>query len=195
MKYLPIRKAAEELGLHPNTIRKYADEGVLPSYRTEGGQRRVSVEAYKQEQLEGKTVCYCRVSTRGQKDDLDRQVAFMRERYPEAEIVTDIGSALNYKRKGLKTLLGRALRGEQLKIVVAHKDRLVRFGFEFVQYIIEKCGGKIVVLDKSAGTEEDELVEDLLAIIHVFSCRLYGKRNYKNKKNKNEAELSAEKDN
>jgi predicted site-specific integrase-resolvase len=103
----------------------------------------------------------------------------MREQYPEAEVIKDIGSGLNYKRKGLKTLLGRAMRGEQLEIVVAHKDRLARFGFELIEWIIQQSSGRIVVLKQTNLSPEQELTNDLLSILHVFSCRMHGLRNYK----------------
>ena len=193
MRYLPSREAARILGLHPNTLRKYADEGRIPHIRTASGQRRYDVDSYLGRSAQRAVVCYCRVSSPGQRDDLESQVQFMRERYPEAEIVKDVGSALNYKRKGLRSLLGRALRGEKLEIVVAHKDRLVRFGFELIEYILEELGSRIVVLDDRIREPEQELTEDLLTIIHVFSGRLYGLRNYKSKKDKDAAHKVAEK--
>ena len=105
----------------------------------------------------------------------------MREHYPEAEIIKDIGSGLNYKRKGLKSILERAVRGDKLKVVVAHRDRLCRFGFELIEHIVKLAGGEIVVLKESSLSPEQELTADLLSIIHVFRCRLHGLRNYKSK--------------
>jgi predicted site-specific integrase-resolvase len=115
----------------------------------------------------------------------------MRERFPEAEIVQDIGSALNYQRKGLKAILGRCLRGEKFQIVVAHKDRLVRFGFELIEWVVRECGCELLVLSADKREPERELAEDLLAIVHVFSCRLYGRRNYKSKANQDAANAAA----
>jgi predicted site-specific integrase-resolvase len=101
--------------------------------------------------------------------------------YPQAEIVKDIGSGLNYKRKGLKALLERALNGDRLEVIVTHKDRIARFGFDIIEWLIEQRGGRIMVLDQTKGSPEQELVQDLMAIIHVFSSRLYGLRSYKDK--------------
>ena len=184
-RYVPSREASKILGLHANTLRKYADDGRIATYRTASGQRRFDVDSYLGDVVEVKpsVICYCRVSSHAQKPDLERQVESMRERFPEAEIIQDVGSALNYKRKGLKALLGRVLRGEKLTVVVAHKDRLVRFGFELIDWIVRDCGSELVVLSGDQREPERELAEDLLAIVHVFSCRLYGRRNYKSKKN------------
>jgi putative resolvase len=111
-------------------------------------------------------------------DDLQRQVEYMQSLYPQAEIIRDIGSGLNFKRKGLRSLLDRLMRGDQLEIIVACKDRLTRKGFELIEYMVEQNGGKIVVLDQPEYCPESELVQDILAIIHVFSCRLHGLRKY-----------------
>jgi putative resolvase len=189
--YIPSRKAAQILGLHPNTLRKWADDGRIQHIRTESGQRLYDVDSYLGNAAKRTVVCYCRVSSYSQKDDLTRQVSFLRERYPNAEIVKDIGSGLNYKRKGLKSILGRCLRGEKLEVVVAHRDRLARFGFEILEWIIRERGGKLVVLDDAIREPEQELTEDLLTLIHVFSCRLIGMRNDKDKKDKDDAKRVA----
>ena len=127
------------------------------------------------------TVCYCRVSSTKQRDDLDRQVAYMQSIYPDAEIVRDIGSGLNFKRKGLQGLLVRLMRGDKLTIIVACRDRLCRFGFEIFEFMAEQNGGSIVVLENSVHSPEAELTADLLSILHVFSCRMHGLRSYSQK--------------
>lgn len=189
--FVPSREAASRLGLHPNTLRKYADEGRIKYIRTASGQRRYNVDAYLGCDVDRLTVCYCRVSSHAQRDDLTSQVEFMREKYPKAEVIQDVGSGLNYKRKGLKSILGRCLRGEKLSIVVAHKDRLARFGFELIEWLVGELGSELVVLNDSKGEPEQELTQDLLTIIHVFSCRLYGLRSYKGKKDKDAAKQTA----
>jgi len=112
----------------------------------------------------------------------------MQSKYTEAEtsfrsearsIIKDIIRSLNYKRKGLKTILGRAMRGDKLKVVVAHKDRLTRFGFDLIEWIVEQNGGKILVLKQTNLSPEQELTTDLLSILHLESCRMHGLRNYK----------------
>ena len=122
------------------------------------------------------TIGYCRVSGRGQRDDLESQVRYVQSHYSEAEIIQDFGSDINFKRKGLRTLLERVLRGDKLRVIVAHRDRLVRFGGEVIQFLVEQNGGEVVVLDKNVHSPEQELTEDLLEILHVFSRRMYGLR-------------------
>jgi hypothetical protein len=102
----------------------------------------------------------------------------MRLKYPNHEIVTDIGSGLNYKRKGLQTILDDAMRGAVEEVVVAHKDRLCRFGFELIQRVVENNQGRIVVCNSVVGSPNDELVDDITSILHVFTCRFYGRRQY-----------------
>jgi putative resolvase len=181
MAYVPLRKAVEFLGLHPHTLRKYADEGKIASIKNEAGQRLYDVESYQRGATRATVICYCRVSSAKQRDDLQRQIDFMRERHPDAEIIKDIGSGLNFKRKGLQALLVRLMRGDKLTIVVACRDRLCRFGFELFEFMAEQNGGSIVVLDQTVHCPETELTADLLAILHVFSCRMHGLRSYSKK--------------
>jgi predicted site-specific integrase-resolvase len=110
------------------------------------------------------------------KDDLNSQIEHLKTRYPNHELIEDIGSGLNFKRKGFNTLLERVLSGNVSEIVVAHRDRLCQFGFELVEPIANKYNCNIVVLDESQLSPQNELVNDLLWIIHV--CRLYGLRKY-----------------
>ena len=135
------------LGVHQNTLGEYADAGRIPHIRTASGQRRYDVDAYLRGASVPAVVCYCLVSSGKQRDHLERQVEFMRERYSGAEIVRDVGGGLNWKRKGLVTLLERLHQGDKLRIVVAHRDRLARFGFEVIQWMAERNGGELVVLD------------------------------------------------
>lgn len=180
MVYLPSRKASKTLGVHPNTLRRWAEQGKIAFIRTASGQRKYDVDGYLGKSGSGRTICYCRVSSYKQKDDLQRQVEFMRAEYPEAEIVKDIGSGINFKRKGLRSILESALSGDGITLVSAHRDRLARFGFDLIRWIIERGGGKLVVLKESSLSPEQELTTDLMSILHVFSCRMHGLRNYKN---------------
>ena len=181
MAYVPLRKAVERLGLHPNTLRRYADQGKIQIIKNDAGQRLYNVESYIRGSARASLVCYCRVSSSKQKDDLQRQITYMQSLHPEAEVIKDIGSGLNFKRKGLRTILDRLLRGDKLKIVVACRDRLCRFGFELIQYMVEQNGGEILVLDQTAHCPQTELTTDLLSIIHLFSCRMHGLRKYSKK--------------
>lgn len=179
MRYVPLRKVVELTGLHPHTLRKYADNGTIPSKRMPNGQRLFAVDKWLEDKP-ANTVCYARVSSHKQKDDLDRQVQWLQERYPQAEVVKDIGSGLNFKRKGLKAILERAMSGEQLTVVVAHSDRLARFGFDLISWLVERNGGRIVVLGKSAkGSPYSELVQDLMSVLTVFAARMHGLKKYR----------------
>jgi putative resolvase len=179
--YVTLKEARKQLGLHPNTLRKYADEGIIDTIKTPSGQRRFNIESFiQQKQNSLQTILYCRVSSVRQKDDLNNQKNYLISKYPGAEIISDVGSGLNFKRKGLRTILERLLQGNSIKLVVAERDRLCRFGFELVEYLIVKNGGELVVLNQIASSPESELVSDILSIIHVFSCRIHGMRKYKN---------------
>ena len=151
--------------------------------RTPGGQRRYDVQGYLDAQTgtDITTVGYCGVSgKRRPADDLACQVAYLQKHYPDAEIIKDFGSGINFKRKGLRTLLERILRGDKLRLVVAHRDRLARFGGEVIQFLVEQNGGEVVVLDKTVyGSPEKELTAELLAILHVFSRRMCGLHQYR----------------
>ena len=162
--------------MHPNTLRKHADNGTIPSIRNAAGQRLFDVQCYLCGAMPAFVICYCRVRSVKQRDDLERQVAFMRERYPDAAIVKDIGSGLHCKRQGLQTILDRLLAGDKLTLVAAHRDRLARFGFDLVRYLVESNGGELVVLDQAVHSPTAELTQDLLSILTVFSCRMHGLR-------------------
>ena len=172
-------ESVARLGLHPQTLRRYAAEGKIPYYRNAGGQRLYDVDAYLRGATQPTIVCYCRVSSAKQRGDLNRQVAQMRELYPDAEIVADVAGGLNWQRKGLLTILERLHRGDKLELVVAHRDRLARFGFELIEWLVQQNGGSVVVLNQSDASPESELTEDLLAILHTFSCRMHGLRRYR----------------
>jgi len=194
MKFVPSRVAAETLGVHPNTLRKWANENKIEHTVSCTGQRRYNVEKYMGLTEAHRVICYCRVSSYKQKDDLQRQVDYMISQFPEAEVIKDIGSGINFKRKGLKTILESAINGDKLKIVVAHKDRLCRFGFDLIEWLIQRNAGEIMVLSKSELSPESELTQDLLTILHVFSCRMHGLRSYKDKISKAFANKNSEED-
>jgi excisionase family DNA binding protein len=187
--YLTSRKACQELGVHANTLRRWASQGKINYIKTDAGQRLYDVKHFVEKTSLLKNICYCRVSSSKQKDDLERQVQYMKERYPEYETIKDIGSGINFKRKGFKTLLEYAEKGILKEAVVAHRDRLCRFGFDLIKWFIEKNGGKLVVLEEISLSPQEELVKDLLSIINIFSCRVNGLRKY-SKKVKEDKDLS-----
>ena len=119
MKYYTNREASKLLDVHPNTLRKWADNGEIESIRTVSGQRRYCLDKYLHVTSSDQVVCSCRVSSAKPRDDLSRQVDYMRAHYPDAEIIRDLGSGLNFNRRGLKAILERAMSGERLVLVVA----------------------------------------------------------------------------
>ena len=196
--YKTPRETSEILGISIDRLRRLAENGTISTIRTPGGQRRYDVQGYIDAQTETDitTIGYCRVSGKGQAEDLASQVASVQKHYPEAEIISDFGSGINFKRKGLLSLLERLLRGDKLRVVVAHRDRLARFGGEVIQFMVEQNGGEVVVLDKSVYSPEEDLTADLLAILDVFSCRMYGLRRYRDqiKEDRNLSDSGTESD-
>lgn len=131
-------------------------------------------------------IVYCRVSSTGQKEDLQRQIAAMEQfclsqGVSITEVVGEVGGGLNFKRPKFLKIIQQAVLGEIELLYVAHKDRLCRFGFDLVEQIVEWGGGKIVVANAQSLSPHEELTADLLSIIHCFSSRLYGLRKYKAK--------------
>ncbi|WP_373537448.1 IS607 family transposase [Microcoleus sp.] len=192
-KYVKPNEAANTLGVCLRTLRRWEAEGKINTIKTPSGQRRYDIEKFikKESEPEGgrATVIYARVSTRPQKADLDRQVERLSALYPGAEIVKEVGGGLNLRRKGLITLLGRVLLRDIAVIVVAHKDRLARFGFDIIEWLCEQFDCKIVVLNQVSLSPHAELVQDIVAILHSFSSRLYSIRRIENQIKK---ELQAE---
>ncbi len=190
-KIIPLREVCKLIQVRPDTIREWAKSGKISSVKTPTGQT-----LYPESQFrsligsaspikEKEKIIYCRVSSSKQLNDLQRQVDLLRLQYPEHKLVTDCASGINWKRNGLKSILESSLSGNLKEVVVAHKDRLSRFGFELLDWIISRNGGKIIVLDEDINkSSEQELAEDLLSIVHIYSCRAMGKRRYNNKINK-----------
>lgn len=187
-KQYRINEFAERIGRTPSTVRRWEREGKLVAKRLPSGQRyfdesdvRAMLGGAPERRL---TVVYCRVSSAGQKDDLDSQVKAM-EAYCLAgaiavdEWIKEVGGGMNFKRKQFLHLLDRIQRGEIAMVLIAHKDRLVRFGFDLLEHLALEQGCEIVVVNQETLSPEQEMVEDLLAIVHTFSCRLYGMRKYK----------------
>lgn len=192
MKYYSIHEFSKLVCRTPQTLRTWHKTGRLTPdhfgpngyrYYSDAQLREVLGKAGKQNK---KTIGYCRVSSAKQKDDLERQIesvtAYLLAQGKPFEIIKDIGSGINYSKKGLRELISRITASEADKVVVLYKDRLLRFGFELVEYLAELYGCSIEVIDSTEKTEEQELVEDLVQIVTVFSCKLNGKRADKAKK-------------
>ena len=191
-KYYSINKFSKILGVSAQTLRNGDKKGKLhPHHTSSNGYRYYSHEQLNQvmnvkPNLDRIVIGYCRVSSNKQKDDLERQIENMKlyltAQGKPFEIISDIGSGINYKKKGLKELMKRISQNKVDKVVVFYKDRLLRFGFELVEYIASLYDCDIEIIDHTEKTEQQELVEDLVQIITVFSCKLQGKRANKARK-------------
>lgn len=184
------KEMAKKLNVTVRTLQRWDNEGKLPAKRSPTNRR-----YYTDDQLmqflgkptnNRKVVAYTRVSTYGQKDDLKDQVSFIRQ-YANAkgiildEVITDVGSGLNYNRKKWNQLLYNVEQNKIKTIFITYKDRFIRFGFDWFNRFCNEHNTKIIVLNNPDTSPDKELVDDVISIIHVFSCRLYGLRKYKNK--------------
>lgn len=185
-KYYSINEFSKILGVSAQTLRNWDANGKLhPHHTSTNGYRYYSHEQLNQvmnikPNLNRLTIGYCRVSSHKQKDELERQIEnvklYLTAKGQPFEIISDIGSGINYKKKGLRELIKRITQNQVEKVVVLYKDRLLRFGFELIEYIAFLYNCEIEVIDYTEKSEQQELVEDLVQIITVFSCRLQGKR-------------------
>ena len=181
-------QASRILQVHPNTLRKWADDGLITTRKTPGGHRRYDVDSIRswgtkkkeKKHTTGKVdYIYARVSSSKQKEDLERQIAFMQERFPTYEVIKDIGSGLNYERKGFQRLLGSVMQGYVGTIAIAERDRLCRFGYDLCAFICDTFGTTIrVEHTENSQTPSDEMVQDVMSILHVFSAKMCGRRRY-----------------
>lgn len=188
-----IGEAAEKLGVSVKTLRRWADANKIRSDRSPSGHRRFYIsdlqrmvpKAPEQQRL---TINYARVSSHDQKEDLKRQVdvleQFSSSRGWSFETITDLGSGLNYKKKGLKRLIHLILMGQLERLVITHKDRLLRFGAELIFMMCDEFQTQVVIVNQSKEERsfEHELVTDMIELVTVFSARLYGSRSRKNQK-------------
>ena len=141
-------------------------------------------EQPEKKETERRKVCYCRVSTYSQTSNLDNQVNYMIKKYPDYEIITDIGSGINFKRKGIKKLIEYAIANELDTLVIAFKDRLCRIGYDLLEHIFTTYSNTTILVDSSDETEtvNEEMSKDIIEIITVYSAKIHGMRNYKKSK-------------
>ena len=194
---LKVSDAAKYLGVSTSTMRRWEDEGKLIPIRTVGNQRRYDTDILMRfrgiNQNIRYTVAYARVSSSDQKEDLNRQVENISKyciaKGYQFKVIEDLGSGLNYKKKGFQELIQIICSGEIERIVVNYKDRLIRYGYEMLEQVCSLHNVKIEIINLSEDkTYEQELVEDVLSIITVFSSKLYGSRSHKTKKLRQEIE-------
>ena len=188
--FITPKEARDLLHITNKTLRIWADEGKIGSIRTPSNIRRYDSKDIKRilnggiNPPEKQKICYCRVSSPSQMDDLKRQENFFRKEYPSYVVVTDIGSGINWKRKGLKTILEQSIQGNISDIVIAHRDRLCRVAFDILEYIFKISGVKLLVLDEKSGeSSSKDLADDIMSIVNIYSCREMEKRQYKSKEN------------
>lgn len=183
------KEFAEMIGVSVKTLQRWDKEGKFKAYRTPTDRRYYTYKQYIDymgdgNSKHGKAVIYARVSTSNQKDDLQNQVEYLKQ-YANAkgiivdEVFEDVGSGLNYSRKKWNKLIEDCMLGSIKTIIIAHKDRFIRFGYEWFERFLKSNGVEIIVVNNEKASPEQELVNDLISIMHVFSCRVYGLRKYK----------------
>lgn len=183
------KEFAELLNVSVKTLQRWDREEVLKAFRTPTDRRYYTHKQYLEfkgidNNNERKIVIYTRVSTNNQKDDLKNQVKFLQD-YVNAkgiitdEIIQDIGSGLNYNRKYWNKLLVECMENKIKTIVITHKDRFIRFGYSWFEKFLQRFNVEIIVVNNEFLSPQEELVQDIISILHVFSCRIYGLRKYK----------------
>ena len=183
------KEFAELLGVSVKTLQRWDREGTLTANRTPTNRRYYTYKQYLEfkgitEDDARKVVLYARVSTKNQKDDLQKQTAFLRQFCNARGMIVDqcieeYGSSLNYNRKKWNELLDEVMEQKIKTIVITHRDRFVRFGYDWFERFCAKFNTTIVVVNNESLSPQEELVQDIVSILHVFSCRLYGLRKYK----------------
>ena len=171
-----------------NTLQRWDREGILIAHRTPTNRRYYTLEDYNkvmgievtQNQVY-EVIIYARVSNHSQKDDLKNQIKFLKEYanakgYIISEVITDIGSGLNYQRKGFNSIL---YSDKKQKILISYKDRFVRFGFDWFDKFLKSKGSEIEIVNNEDLSPQEEMVQDLISIIDIFSCHIHGLRKYK----------------
>lgn len=201
-RFASARSIRAEYSISPQTLRRWADAGTLPCLWTPGGGKRLyDIKALRRilgdnppliTASERSGIIYGRVSSAHQKEDLQRQVDELKEAYPDYEVVQDIGSGINFRRRGFKALLERVYRGMVGEVVVMHVDRLCRFGIDLLRHMFSHFGVRLVVHGKDkAESDSSELADDLLAVTTVFVARNNGQRSASNKRRRIESQKNS----
>ena len=195
--YYTPKEASEKLGVHWQTLKNWEKQGKIKSIRSPGGKRYYDINDFinkienktinkeLNDILERKKICYCRVSSYSQKKELENQIKYMTRKYPKHEILYDIGSGINFNRPNLNKIINYAIKNELEEIAISYKDRLCRIGYELIEKIFKEYSNiNIIIENNEIKSSEEELTNDLIEIITVFSSKLYGIRSYKLKENK-----------
>ena len=181
-RYITPQEAKKLFGFHPKTLNRWALAVKIDFIRSVGGHARYSVDSLEQVahgEDTRKVILYARDSTAGQKEDLQSQSDYISKAYPQCRVTSETGSGMNFKRKKFIEIMEAVARKEVKLIVVAHKDRLVRFGFYFIEWFCHLNHWEIEIINNAYKTPHQELVDDFMAIMHCFSSELYFLRRYK----------------
>lgn len=197
-KYISGKEASKILGVHQRTLYQWDKKGTIETIRTPGNKRLYNVQKFLEEKnctdincainldelddtTEKLNIGYVRVSSTGQKPDLERQKELMIKNFPNHVIIEDIGSGVNLNRRGLRKIIKLAIDGRINEVVIIHKDRLARFGYELIKDLIEEySNGKIIILNQKEDLEPmEELTQDVLQIMNIFVAKMNGMRRYK----------------
>ena len=174
--YLPSRKACLELGVHPNTLRRWANNGKIRYIKTVGGQRLYDCSSLEQCSSIKKNYCYCRVSSYNKKEELDKQIQLLQSKYPNHILIKDIGSGDDFKRKQFLFLLEECAEGRVDNIVVVNKESLCNTGIELLEWFFSRNAVNLIVLEPQNTTSEKNLVSDLLSVITAFTNKRQNKK-------------------
>lgn len=186
MPFVKSVHAVKFYKVNDSTLRRWARNGLIKTETTKGRHwlywigEEPDIENKDIEKLENHII-YARVSSNKQKGDLQHQIGYLRSKYPNYKLIADVGSGINYERKGFKSILEQVIRGTIKKVVVANQDRFTRFGFSFFQWLFEQFGAVLETVERPVREGED-LIGDFMEIITVFTARYYGRRKYYNKK-------------
>ena len=195
-EFIGGKEASKILGVKRHTLYKYDREGLIKTIRSPGGKRFYNVKEYlknnnmihdKQEVKKKRNICYARVSSHSQKEELENQKAILKQVYPDYELLYDIGSGINFKRKNFLKIIEYGLNDELETLVITYKDRLCRIGYDLVNTLLKNT--EIKELYNNNKSPEEEVVNDLIEIITVFSSRVYGLRSYKDSLITNQSEI------
>lgn len=198
VRYVPPREYRKHVDVSHCQLRYWANQGKIDYIRSPGGNRlyRLDLNSKAGQHPGPSKIAYVRVSSSKQREDLERQSNFMAERFPDFTIVSDVGSGINWSRPGLLAILDSCIDGHLKELAIASRDRLCRFSFELIEYILKKHGVKLTIVESSEKqSDEEDLANDLLSIVQVFCCRRNGKRQYsklENAKNKNKPNTAPE---
>lgn len=177
--YLTPKQAQKQYGYHPKTLAHWAEQGKVIFTKSPGGHRRYLASSLDSIQSQvGETILYARISTPTQKPELENQVSYLAQNFPGCQCIQEVGSGMNFKRRKFLSLMERVSKREVKRIVVAHKDRLCRFGFDFVEWFCNLNGCEIKILNHTYQSPRQEMMDDFLSIMHCFSSKLYFLRKY-----------------